>query len=104
MAQPACERMTCERVGHRKIENCTPPSPAFRKSFRNARVDYVVIDRKFAGVRFSNGETARFIHVEGSAPDGVWWIDKVVGNAGRKLLERSGYSRRVTCRRIAKQC
>lgn len=82
MVQPACERMTCERVGHVKIQNCTRPSPAFRESFRHARVVDVAIDRKFAGVRFSNGETVRFIHVEGSTPDGVWWIDKFDGNAG----------------------
>jgi hypothetical protein len=90
MVQPACERMTCERVGHMKIHNCTPPSPIFRESFRNARVVDVAIDRKFAGVRFSNGETVRFIHVEGSTPDGVWWIDKFGGDAGRKLLEQAG--------------
>jgi hypothetical protein len=82
MVQPACERMTCERVGHVKIQNCTPPSPGFRESFGDARVVDVAIDRKFAGVRFSNGETVRFIHVEGSTPDGVWWIDKFGGNAG----------------------
>jgi hypothetical protein len=87
MVQPACERMTCERVGHMKIQNCTPPSPAFRTSFRNARVVNIAIDRKFAGVRFSNGETVRFIHVEGSTPNGVWWIDEFGGNAGAEFLK-----------------
>jgi hypothetical protein len=87
MVQPACERMTCERVGHMKIQNCTPPSPGFRESFRNARVEDVAIDRKFAGVRFSNGETVRFIHVEGSTPDGVWWIDKFGGKAGSEFFK-----------------
>ena len=82
MVQPACERMTCERVGHVKVQNCTPPSPGFRESFRHARVVDVAIDRKFAGVKFSNGQTVRFIQVEGSTPDGVWWIDKFGGNAG----------------------
>ena len=88
-AQPACEREDCRRAGGRKVENCTPPSPAFRKSFREARVEDVAIKREFAGVRFSNGETVRLIHVEGTAPNGVWWIDEFGGDAGRKLHEQA---------------
>jgi hypothetical protein len=86
MAQPACERVDCRRVGGRKVESCTPVSAAFRNSFRDARIEEVAVDRKFAGVRFSNGETVRLIHVEGTAPIGVWWIEEFGGDAGRKLL------------------
>jgi hypothetical protein len=38
MAQPACERLDCMRVGKTRVENCTPPSRVFRRSFRGARV------------------------------------------------------------------
>lgn len=86
MAQPACERENCVRVGNRKVENCTPVSAAFRRSFRDSRVEEVAIERKFAAARFSNGETVRLIHVEGTAPNGVWWIDEFGGDAGRRLL------------------
>ena len=89
MAQPACEREACERVGNRKIENCTPPSSAFRNSFRDARVEDVAIKGESAGARFSNGETVRLMRVEGTGPNGVWWIEKFGGDAGRKLLEQA---------------
>ena len=89
MAQPACERESCERVGHRKIENCRPPSSAFRKAFRDARVVEVAIKGKFAGGRFSNGETVRLDRVDGIGPNGVWWIVKFGGQSGRTLLEQA---------------
>lgn len=98
MVQPACERMECMRVGHRPIENCTPPSRAFRKSFRGARVEEVAIqDRRFgegsqsrrAAVRFSNGRTVQLISVgEGPEQGGVWWVEKFQGNPGRRLFEK----------------
>jgi hypothetical protein len=89
MVQPACEREDCQRASGRKVENCTPPSPAFRDSFRDARVEKVAIERKFATAKFSNGETVRLIHVEGTAPNGVWLIDQFGGDTGRKLLEQA---------------
>jgi len=73
MTQPACER---------------EPSAAFRLSFLRARVEDVVVNGKFAGARFSNGRTVLFIHVEGSKPEGAWWIDNVRGNAGRAFFEK----------------
>jgi hypothetical protein len=88
-AQPACEREDCQRVGGRKIENCTPPSPAFRNSFRDARAEDVAVEGRFAGVRFSNGETVRLDRGIGTGPKGFWWIVKFGGDAGRKLLERA---------------
>ena len=88
MTQPACERASCVRVGPKPVPDCRLPSAAFRLSFRRARVEDVVIQGKFAGARFSNGRTVLFIHVEGSKPDGVWWIDKFRGNAGRSFFEK----------------
>ena len=42
-----------------------------------------------AAARFSNGETVRLARVEGTGPNGVWWIDRFGGDAGRKLLEQA---------------
>jgi hypothetical protein len=89
MAQPACERENCVRVGNRKVENCTPVSAAFRKSFRDARVEDVAIKGAFAAARFSNGETVRLDRVDGTGPNGIWWIVRFGGDAGRKLLEQA---------------
>jgi hypothetical protein len=88
MTQPACERESCVRVGPKPVPHCKPPSGAFRLSFLRARVEDVVVRGKFAGARFSNGRTVLFIHVEGSKPDGDWWIDKFRGNAGRAFFEK----------------
>ena len=88
MTQPACERASCVRVGPESVRHCKPPSAAFRLSFRGARVDDVVVNGKFAGARFSNGRTVLFIHVEGTKPNGAWWIDKFRGNAGRAFFEK----------------
>lgn len=88
MTQPACERESCVRVGPKPVPHCKLPSAAFRLSFRGARVEDVVVDGKFAGARFSNGRTVLFIHVEGTKPNGAWWIDKFRGNAGRAFFEK----------------
>jgi hypothetical protein len=88
MTQPACERESCVRVGPKPVPHCRQPSAAFRLSFLRARVEDVVVTGKFAGARFSNGRTVLFIHVEGSKPNGAWWIDKFGGNAGRAFFEK----------------
>lgn len=88
MTQPACEQESCVRVGPKPVPQCRLPSAAFRLSFLHARVEDVVVNDKFAGARFSNGRTVLFIHVEGSKPDGAWWIDKFRGNAGRAFFEK----------------
>jgi hypothetical protein len=88
MTQPACERESCVRVGPKPVPNCRLPSAALRLSFRRARVEDVVVNGKFAGARFSNGRTVLFIHVEGTKPNGVWWIDEFRGNAGRAFFEK----------------
>lgn len=82
MTQPGCERIGCERVGGRPIENCTPASWQFRKSFADAIVVDIVIRGRDAAARFSNGETVEFRDV-GEA----WWIDNVGGDAGRNVFE-----------------
>jgi hypothetical protein len=71
MGQPVCERLHCETQMGEFIENCTPVSEAFRKSFADATVE----DIKFKGVevvgpsnrpfylatvKFSNGEVVVF--------------------------------------------
>jgi hypothetical protein len=88
MVQPACERMSCTRVGTGTIPDCTPPSAAFRSSFRGVRVEEVAIKGLHAGVSFSNGRTILLSGVEGSGQSGSWWIESFTGNAGRRLLEK----------------
>jgi hypothetical protein len=69
MRQPAGERMSCERVPNRPIENCTPPSAEFRQSFADATVKRVALKpHHHARAEFSNGESVEF---EGPAP---WYI------------------------------
>jgi hypothetical protein len=75
MGQPLCERIACERVGRRKIENCTPPSAAYRRSFEDARVEKVVVRGARVTARFSNGEVIEF-HGDG----GRWSIVKIGGS------------------------
>jgi hypothetical protein len=87
MTQPACERVECMRVGNQPVENCTPVSPAFRRSFRAAEVTNLRVDGRYAGVAFSNGRTALLTRVSGSEAGGVWWIAKFRGNPARALLE-----------------
>jgi hypothetical protein len=83
MTQPGCERISCEHVGGRRpIENCTPPSWQFRKSFTDATVVDIVIRGRRGAARFSNGETVEFFDV-GEA----WWIHDVGGDAGRNFFE-----------------
>ena len=87
MSQPACERMTCTRVGPRLIPNCTPPSPAFRLSFARAKVEDVEIKGDRAAARFSRGEVVELERVSGNELDGVWLIIKWGQNAGRGFFE-----------------
>ena len=82
MGQPLCERIACERVGAGKIENCTPPSAAFRRSFEDARVESVVVKGARVAARFSNGRVIVF-HGDG----GRWAIVKIGGSAGRGFFE-----------------
>jgi hypothetical protein len=87
MTQPACERLSCVRVGARPVPNCTPPSPAYRLSFARERVRDVEIRGNRAAARFSNGEVVELERVSGDELDGVWWITKWDRNAGRGFFE-----------------
>ncbi len=75
MTQPGCERINCERVGGRPIENCTRPSREFRQSFADASVTAIAINGRRAVAKFSNGETVRMEIVE----SGDWWIHSFGG-------------------------
>jgi hypothetical protein len=87
MSQPACERMTCTRVGPRPIPNCRPPSPAFRLSFARAKVEDVEEKGNRAAAMFSNGEVVELERVSGNELDGVWLIIKWGRNAGTGFFE-----------------
>lgn len=85
--QPLCERIACERVGGFRLRNCTPPSSEFRRSFQDATVQDIAIKGDLAAARFSNGEAIElFDDVRGAGLGDAWWIGKVGGNAGRRLL------------------
>jgi hypothetical protein len=79
MTQPACEWAACERPSEGRIQNCTPLSLEFRRSFAGAVVEEVVIKGAQAAATFSNGATVQFTEIGGS---GDWWIHRVGGNAG----------------------
>jgi hypothetical protein len=87
MTQPACERLSCVRVGARRIPNCAPPSLAFRLSFARAEVEEVEVKGYRAAARLSNGEVVELERVTGDQLDGVWWITKWGRNAGRGFFE-----------------
>ncbi len=90
MGQPMCERLDCIREavsanvrvhGGGRIENCTPVSAAFQKSFADATVEdikrIVLVDYwkdrplHEAAVKFSNGEVVVFVDVPpGGCPGG----------------------------------
>jgi hypothetical protein len=103
MGQPICQRLACEREvvsanvrvhGGGRIENCTPLSAAFQKSFADATVEdikrIVLIDywkgRPLyeAAVKFSNGEVVVFVDVPpGGCPGGPcsWGIADLPRNS-----------------------
>jgi hypothetical protein len=82
MIQPLCERIDCKRVGGRKIRNCTPPTSAFRRSFREASVLEIAFKGRRAAARFSNGELVEF-----EAVGDTWWLRKLGASAGRGFFE-----------------
>jgi hypothetical protein len=84
-SQPACERLACESVSG-PVENCTPPSARFRKSFENAIVQDIVIKGNRAAAKFSNGEAVELEHATGVGEDD-WGIAKFGGIAGRKFFK-----------------
>ena len=84
MSQSAC-RMVCQRWNRPgPIPNCTPPSRAFRRSFRGATVQEIAIIAYGAAARFSNGETVELL---GLTTERRWLIDKIGENAGRGFFK-----------------
>ena len=80
LGQPTC-RFVCQRWNRPgPIRNCTPPSSAFRRSFRGATVQEIAINGDRAAARFSNGETVELV---GVFVEARWVIDKIGENAGR---------------------
>jgi hypothetical protein len=82
MTQPLCERIACVHVGRVEIKNCTPPTPAFQKSFAGARVDQVGVKGNRAAARFSNGEVVEFW-----GDGGTWSVNRIGPSADRGLVD-----------------
>ena len=82
MIQPLCERIACERAGGVEIRNCTPPTSAFRRSFKEAGVLEIAFKGRRAAARFSNGEV-----VELESVRDTWWMRKLGASAGRGFFE-----------------
>jgi predicted peroxiredoxin len=60
MTQPLRERIARIHVGGVKIENCTPPTLAFRTSLEEVLVEEVAVGGNRMAARFSNGEVVDF--------------------------------------------
>ena len=99
MGQPALEQMFgCKGPGGGKIRNCTPLSSAYRKSFKDARVQDIAIKYSpsqagvnfgSAAVKFSNGKAVE-LYFQGAAPGGAKFnasIAKIGGKAGRRFFK-----------------
>ncbi len=87
MGQPACERTICVRAGNRPIKNCTPPSAEFQRSFADATVRELVIERHRAGVRFSNGVAVEFAG-PGQYQLPAWVVDEIGRKAGSEFFHQ----------------
>jgi hypothetical protein len=75
MTRSACERATCQGISG-LAEDCTPVSPGFRHSFRDAVIkDVLVIRGNRAVARFSNGKIVEFVYVADGG--GRWWVDRL---------------------------
>jgi hypothetical protein len=84
MTQRACERVNCKSVSG-PVENCVPLSARFKRSFRDATVeDVLVIKGRRAAARFSNGEVVAFYYVRDGG--GRWWVDRLGPDAARGVL------------------
>lgn len=86
MNQPACERESCTRNDPTDppIRNCTIPSAGYRKSFRDASVEKIVIRGSQAAARFTNGEAVELVNPTRAD---VWLVDKFGENAGRGFFK-----------------
>jgi hypothetical protein len=87
MEEPFCSQVYCARTGFVDRKTCTPPTPAYRKSFKGATVQAIesVLEGTRAAVTFSNGEVVE-LYTDG----GAWWIRKLIGNPIKEEIERIG--------------
>jgi hypothetical protein len=83
--QELCDRLHCIRVGGHRIATCKLPTPAYRRSFRTAAVDVLVVEQYEALARLSNGELIR-LHADG----GTWWVLALGPDTGRGFFEKAG--------------
>ena len=83
--QELCEQLHCIQPGGHKVANCRLPTPAYRRTFRAAAVDWVVIEQYEAVAKLSNGELIRL-----QAARGTWWVLALGPDVGRGFFEKPG--------------
>jgi hypothetical protein len=83
--QELCEHLHCIEAGGHKVASCRLPTHAYRRSFRAAAVDAVLIEQFEALARLSNGELIR-LHADG----GTWWVLALGLDVGRGFFEKPG--------------
>lgn len=83
--QELCEQLHCIHPGGYKLPNCRLPTISYRRSFRAAKVDDVVVKQYRAVAMLSNGE---MIELDGDG--GTWTILELDGDAGRGFFEKPG--------------
>jgi hypothetical protein len=83
--QELCEQLHCIHVGGYKLPNCRLPTTSYRRSFRAAKVDDVVIKQYRAAAMLSNGEMIELV-----GDGGTWTILELGGDAGRGFFEKPG--------------
>jgi hypothetical protein len=83
--QELCEQLHCVHVGGYKLPNCRLPTRSYRRTFRGAAVDDLVIRESEAAARLSNGEVIG-LH----ADEGTWWVQALGGDAARGFFEKPG--------------
>jgi hypothetical protein len=96
MGQPVCVRLDCARHLGDPIENCTPVSAAFQRSFADATVEDIalkgiaVIGKPVAApvhraaVKFSNGEVVVF---SGGVPPGEKQLEWGIAPPNRRFYQ-----------------
>ena len=80
-----CDRLHCIHAGGHKLVNCRLPTRPYRRSFRAAAVDDVVIEQYEALALLSNGQMIRL-----QADGGTWWVLALGEHVGRGFFEKPG--------------
>ena len=73
MGQPACEQVTCQRVGGTPIPDCRPITLEWAVTFLTATVQATAISGDRAAATFSNGATVQLRRIA----TGEWLIGKL---------------------------